>query len=100
LVKSRSKGVPEMARDHENAPDHPARSVAPLDVDEIQRYVERGRQLHAEAMNRAARGAAAGLAMIAWRVAVIVRGAARSVARPSPHGDYRLARVPLTGHRR
>jgi hypothetical protein len=56
----------------------------PIGPDGIQRYLERGRQLRAEAMNRAVRSAAAGLGKLARHILNFVRCAAYGAAQRVP----------------
>jgi hypothetical protein len=69
----------------------------PIGPDGLQHYLERGRQLRAEAMRDALRRAAAGVRRVGWHVLNFVRCAGYGLAKRPPQGHYRLDKPALTG---
>jgi len=68
----------------------------PIGPDGMQHYLERGRQLRAEAMHRALRQLAGGLGTLAGHVLNFVRCAGYGLAKRPPQGHYRLDKAALT----
>jgi hypothetical protein len=71
--------------------------VPPIGPDGIQPYLDRGRQLRAEALNRTLRAGVAGLARLSRRLLTFARFAAYGADKRWPLRDYRLTRSHLTG---
>ena len=69
----------------------------PIGPDGMQHYLERGRQLRAEAMRDALRATAGALGRLGRHVLNFVRCAGYGLAKRPPQGHYRLDKPALTG---